>query len=1009
MDLATRILAQRKLVIMVALLLAVSGALAFLSMDRQEDPFFPYRAAQIIVPFPGADPERLERLVVRHLEEEIAQVEQVTTITSTMRTNIAILTVELRDAIYDTETAWDRVRIAIEQAEARFPDGAGKPRMNDRLISTATVVYAVTGGDDPLALADAAETLKDRILALDNILRVELVGDPGEQVTIALDDAVARRVGLAPGALATQLGGRNQVMPGGTVQVAGTQVVLEPQTEFRSIDEIRRAQVRLPAGDVAPLATLARIWRGPTEPPAARFYVDGQRAVGVAVTTVPNATNQVAFGERIRALVDEQRGRLAPLAIEEVFFQPDRVENRLDNLTANLGIAMAIILAVLFVFMGLRLGLVVAIVLPLVTAVTIAVYAMNGNVLHQIAVIGVIVALGILIDNAIVVVENIQWRLNQGDSPAVAAAESVRELVGPLGAATGTTLAAFVPMLLSKGGTADFTRAIPVTIMTALAISYLAAMTFTPIVAARFLKPQRTAGGDVGWPERFGQLAGRWATRRSPLVFGIGVLLVAGSFVMARFVEAQFFPNADRNQIIVDFTLPEGTTLTRTQAVADAMEAELRNHPDVRAVHAFIGETGPRFYYNIPSRPSEPNRARLVAITSGLDGNLRVVAAIRDYALTHQPDAEVIAKQLAQGPPIASPIEVRVFHPEPAPLARATEAVYAALRTIPGVVDARHDLGIGVPSVRYEIDDAVAESYGLARTDIAQALFGRSTGLTIGEYRVGDEPVPIRVRSADGEQFPLAQLSAINVFSPTAGPVPLMAMAQPRVSWQPAAIHHRDSRRVATVSSELDPAFVYTQVLDALRPRLDALDLPAGTEIEFGGETETSGEANTALLSTAPFGLMLLLFFLLLQFNSLKRVTIVMMTVPLAAVGVIPGLVLSDSPFGFQPLLGIIALVGIVVNNAIVLIDVIDQRLAAGADIGTAVRDAVQRRTRPILLTTATTIAGLLPLAFSGTTLWPPMAWAIISGLAASAFLTLFVVPAACRLWLRENRQTRHA
>lgn len=1008
MRLADTVLSQRKLVVTVALLLAVSGAIAFLTMDRQEDPFFPYRAAQIVVPFPGADPARIERLVVRHLEEEIAQVEQVATIESTMRTGVAIVTVELRDAIYDTETAWDRVRIAIDDAATRFPDTVGKPRLNDRLISTATVVYAVTGSDDVLALADAAEQLKDRMLSLGSILRVELVGDPGEQVTIALDDATARRVGLAPADLGRQLAGRNQVVPGGTLQVDGTGVVLQPQTEFRSIAEIRRTPVRTPAGETVPLASLARVSLGPEEPPLSRFYVDGRRAVGVAVTTVPNATNQVRFGEQVRALVDVQRAELAPLAIEEVFFQPDRVDKRLDDLTANLGIAMLIILGVLFVFMGLRLGLVVAIVLPLVTAVTLAIYALGGSVLHQIAVIGLIVALGILIDNAIVVVENIQWRLNRGEPPHQAAAQSVRELIGPLGAATGTTLAAFVPLLLSKGGTADFTRAIPVTIMTALIISYLAAMTFTPIVAAAFLKPKRNQVD--GWPERLGLRAGTWATRHPVWVFAAGVLLILSAFGLTRFIEAQFFPNADRNQIVVDFTLPEGTRLEQTQATAEQLAHVLRDSTDVLAVHSFIGETGPRFYYNLPARPREPNRARLVAITTGLAANVRTVRRIRAYALAELPDAEVIAKQLAQGPPIASPIEVRVHNRDPAALARATEQVYAALRPIPGAVDARHDLGIGVPTLAFSVHDATAQQYGVSRVDIAQALFGRSTGITVGQYRAGDDPVPIRVRSAAGERFPLDQLGAVQVFSPQAGPVPLMALATTQVGWQPAAIRHRDGRRVATVSSELDPDAVYTEVLDALRPKLDAMDFPPGTTIAFGGETETSGEANTALLATAPFGIMLLLFFLLLQFNSFKRVAIVMLTVPLAGVGVIPGLVLSDSPFGFQPLLGIIALVGIVVNNAIVLIDVVDQRLADGADISEAVRDAVHRRCRPILLTTATTIAGLLPLALSGTTLWPPMAWAIISGLAASALLTLFIVPAACRLWLNEPaRGATHA
>ena len=1005
---AELVLGQQRLILTIALLLALSGLLAFSTMNRQEDPFFPQRAGLITIPFPGADPERIERLVVRHLEEEIKQVESVSTIRSTTRTNVGLITVELRDAIYDTQSAWEKVRQAMQRASIKLPPEAGTPELDDEVISTSTVVLALTGSDDPLLLADAAEFVKNRLLSLPNIQRLELVGDPGEQISIAIDETTAWRVGLSPNALVNQLNVRNQIIPGGTLRVDDTTLILRPESEFRSVDEIRNTPVRLPGGDSVPLGSIARIWRGPEEPALTRFYVNGERAVGIDVVTVPDATNQVAFGAQLRGLVEEIRGwmpdedpRFASIDIREVFFQPDRVDARLKNLSGSLGIAMLIILGVLLSFMGLRLSIVVALILPLVTAVTVAIYAMAGQVLHQMAVIGLIVALGILIDNAIVVVENIQWRLNQGHSRRQAAADAVRELVGPLGAATGTTLAAFVPMLLSKGGTGDFTRAIPVTIMTALSISYIAAMTVTPVIAARFLRPQRQADDQPQWPERLGRRAGELATGRPGRVFAAGAALVLIAFGMTRWVEAQFFPNADRNQVVVDFTLPEGTALVRTLAVADELQGVLQQHSDVTEIYGFVGTTGPRFYYNVPDSSREPSRGRLVVETRGLATNQGVIDRVRDYALAQLPDVEVIAKQLAQGPPINAPIEVRVFHPDPAPLAQATLAVYAELKQVLGVRDARHNLGVGVPSLEFHIDDAIAADYGLSRAEVAQALLGRSTGVRVGAYRAGDEPVPILLRSAAGELFPLDDLAGVNVYSPIAGPIPLSALVRTEVQWQPAAIYHRDGRRMATVSSELAPDTVYTQVLAELEPRLAALDLPPGVELVFGGERETSGEANTALLSTAPLGLVLLLTFLLLQFNSYKRVLIVMLTVPMAAVGVIPGLVLSGSPFGFQPLLGIIALIGIVVNNAIVLIDVVDQQLKSGQSLPEAVQAAIERRTRPILLTTATTITGLLPLAFSSTTLWPPMAWAIISGLSASAFLTLFMVPAACRLWLR--------
>lgn len=453
---ATLVLEQQRLILTVAGLLAVSGALAFSSMNRQEDPFFPNRAGLITVPFPGADPERIERLVVRHLEGEIQQVESVSTVRSTTRTNVALITVELRDAIYDTQSAWERVRQAMDRAALKFPPEAAAPELDDELIATSTVVLAVTGSDDPMVLADAAERMRSRLLALPNIQSIDLIGDPGEQITIAIDEATAWRIGLSPGALANQLGASNRIIPGGTLRVDDTTVVLRPQSEFLSLDEIRNTPIRLPDGDLLPLGSFARVWRGPAEPARSHFYFNGQRAVGIDIVTVPDATNQVRFGEQLRTLLDDLTPRMqnarpafAELQVSEVFFQPDRVRERLNALSADLALAMLIILVVLCSFMGLRLSLVVSVVLPLVTAVTVAIYAMNGQVLHQIAVIGLIIALGILIDNAIVVVENIQWRLDQGAARSDAAAQAVRELIGPLGAATGTTLAAWPRVALA--------------------------------------------------------------------------------------------------------------------------------------------------------------------------------------------------------------------------------------------------------------------------------------------------------------------------------------------------------------------------------------------------------------------------------------------------------------------------------------------------------------------------------------------------------------------------------
>lgn len=994
-------LSRKRLVVAVATLTALAGALSWFTMDRQEDPFFPYRFGRVTVVFPGADPGRIERQVVEPLEEELAQVQEVIEITSIVRAGVALVQVELNGAIYDTDSAWERVRTAIDKAQQEFPEAVQEPDLDDRLTDNAVVVLGVTGADDLLKLKRAAETLKDRLLGIKGVSRINLVGDPGEQVTVTLDDATARRVGVSPGALGAQLQGRNRITPGGTVRLQGSTATLRPASELRSLDEIRRSPIRLPSGDSVPLASIARVSLGPEEPAQERVWVNGREAVAVELIAKPDETNLVTFGQRIRDRVEELRPQFEPLWVVEMFFQPDRVEKRLDQLGFSLLLGIMIVAGVLILLMDLRLGLVVAAIVPLVSLSSLAVYAAGGGVLHQMSIAGMIVALGMLVDNAIVMVENIQWHVDQGERPAAAAIISVRELAGPLGTATGTTLAAFVPMLLATGGTGDFTRMLPVMIMLTIFVSYLFAVTVTPVMSEYLLKQRKEEYRS--WMDSFGERIGSVSIRFAPWVAAGVTVLVGASLFLALFVDNQFFPTANRNQAVIDLRLAEGTHIDTTARAAREMTQALAKQEKVNDVYTFIGSSGPKFYYNLVTTPRVPHRARVVGITDTQDQVPGLTEWAREYAAKNLPQVELVAQPLQQGPPINAPIEIRVFADDTQTLGSVTEQIYEALREVPGARDVRHDLGLGVPSLRYEVDDAVAARYGLNRVDVAQALLGRSRGLEIGSYRGGEDPVPILVRSPEGERYPVDALQSAYVYAPDGSAVPVAQLARVEVEWQPAAIYHREQRRVATVSSQLEQGYAYSEILDAFKPKLAQIEMPRGVDIQYGGEAESAGEANTALFAALPLGLVLLLFFLLLEFNSFRRVGIIMLTVPLAAVGIVPGLLLSDSPFGFTSLLGVIALVGIVVNNAIVLLDVIDHNLKEGRSVEDAIADAVRRRTRPILLTTVTTVAGLLPLAFSGTTLFPPMAWAIISGLIASTLFTLLLVPAVCK-WVLSDK-----
>jgi len=719
-----RLLNCQRLLGMVVTMLCLLGIAAYSTMPRQEDPSFPYRAGMITVSYPGASAEAVERLVLQPLTDELRQVEELDWSQGTARTGVALARLKLRDRIYDTDSAWDRVRQAMERARQDFPDDVGLMELDDRLIDIPAVVLAVGGSPSVTELSEVAERLKQNLLDIPGISRIELEGDADEQITLALDDAALYRLGVPPKRILDTLARRNQTIPGGFVVVEGKRLSVLPNTEFTDIDAIRATPIELPDGSQVPLAAAAEVWRGPAEPRQPETWFDGERVVLLSIIMEEGSTDAIRFGERIRERLDQVRPDFEPYQLREMFFQPDKVSDRLDDLAWSLVLSVLIIVAVVFTGMGIRMGLLVASILPMVALISVGLYDLGGGVLHQIAVIGMVISLGILIDNAIVIVENIQGHLDEGMRRLDALRKAVGELAGPLGASTGTTLAAFAPLLMAKGGAADFTRGVPVMIMLTLSVSYLLAISAVPLLAARFLKPRKNIHKDrlIGLASYLGGLVYRHPGR----LITAGALLVVISLGMTPFMAQQFFPNADRPRVIVEMYMPEGTDQARTSEVAAVLEQAIRTRSEALEVHRFVGFTGPSFYYNLQRSPQAPNRARLVVRTPTLADTTDLVKWIRHEAARSLPELDITAGILGQGPPRPAPVEVRVFHPDDNARARATEQVYSILRGVEGTVDVRHDLDIGVPSIAINVDDATAARYGLTRADVAQSLYGQS-------------------------------------------------------------------------------------------------------------------------------------------------------------------------------------------------------------------------------------------------------------------------------------------
>ncbi len=992
---------RKRLTLSLAGLIAALGLVAWSSMPRQEDPTIPARFAAVTCVYPGADAMAVERQITQPLEDALRSVREIDSLSSTSRANVSVIRVELRQDIYASSEAWEEIRLALEEAELDLPRGARRPELYTRFLDQETVVLAVTGSLDRQRLLQAAKTVQRDLRSVDGVADVLLKADPGQQVTIEYDDVGARHLGVSAAGLAAQLRAQSLDLPGGTLAVGGRATAIRT-SDFDSPSDLERLEIRLPSGATVPLSSVASVRFGPIEPRVEYMRFNGMEAVGISV--VPHQSiDVVKLGDKIEARIRSLQAKLLPLKLHVLNFQPDYVAGRLSELQRSLLQGIGIVALILLVTMGFRLGLVVSSVVPLVALASLAVFASAGGVLHQISTASLIIAIGMLVDNAIVVAENIQRRMDDGQSRLEAAISATRSLAVPLATATLTTIAALVPLLVARGKTADFTRSVPQLLMLTLAISYLCAVTVTPVLSILFLRVRRRSGGHIG---RSATWAARLATRRPRLVIGTAFVLVGLSVYSARFLERSFFPESGRNQLVIEQIMPEGTHLDETDAAARKLEKMLIRHPRVEKVSTFVGRSAPKFYYNLPHRPQSPHFANLVVQTKTSTDVESLMADVRAFAARVLPAAVVVPRKLEQGPPVRAPVELRIQGEALSDLVAAAESVVVALRATPGALDVRHDQGLGVPVVRLTVDSGAAGRRGLTRQDVTMSVLGQTRGLPAGELRLGDDPVPIVVRARSGQHLPAERLLSLDVPSRAAGRIPLAQVASLDVKWKPAAIHRRHGTHEITVYAQLADGRTYGGVLKAFAQRFDRQQLPPGVRIEIGGAAASSRKANGSIINALPLGGLLLFFFLMVEFNSFRRVLLILVTVPLAVAGVIPGLLISGHPFNFMSLLGAVALIGVVVNNAIVLLEAIEVHRRERESVTTAVASAIRLRTRAIMLTTATTVAGLIPLTLSQSPLWPPMASTMIAGLLASTLLSLLVVPSLYIMLFKDQDST---
>lgn len=1017
MNITRSAIEQNRVTLVAILFVVLAGLMAYRTLPRAEDPGFPIRSAMVITYFPGASPERVELLVSDKLEKAIQEMPELDSVKSKNKTGVSIITVNLKSQYKDLRPIWDSLRRKVDGARGDLPEGVAGPFVNDEFGDVFGIIVGVKGdGYSYAELKEVADELRDELLALPDAAKVELYGVQDERIFIEYKNERLAEVGLSPGQLQQILTAQNIVTAGGRIRVGEERYALEPTGNYESVEDIENTLLSVPGRpEVIPLKDIARVERGYVDPSSSMFHDTGTPGLALAIS-MRDGGNITELGDQVEAQLPQIEATY-PIGVEfdVLVFQPRDVSNLVDGFVTNLLQAIGIVMLSMVVFLGIRTGLVVATLIPVAITSALFVMSLLGVGLDQMSLASLIIALGLLVDNAVVMAESTMVQMENGKRPIEAAVDSANELKVPLLTSSLTTCAAFLPIFLAKSETGEYTAPLFVVVSITLLCSWLLAITLTPVLCTKFIrvKPRQE---EVPFESRFyrGYRRILMTGLRRPVIVMVGV--VAMFFALGRGFAAVpkiFFPPSDHPSFTVELELPQGTSIETTQETAKRLENFMARELQVSASResgvsrwaTFVGQGGPRFYLGYTPEPN--NAAYLAMIVSATDRPAaeHAVREVRSFVREQLPDARATVRPRALGPSSKAPLMYELSGRDTDTLFAHVAALKEKLGSLAGPTNIRDDWGPRVKKLVVDIDESRARRAGLSNQDIAVSLQTVLSGIDITEYREGDEKIPVTLRSVAADRQDIGKIENLAVYAQSSGKsVPLSQVADVRVVWEASDIRRSNRAKTVTVLANLESGVTADEVDTVVMPWLDEQQgaWPRGYRWEIGGEAKNSTKANESIGDQLPVAALIILMLLVWQFNSIRRPLIILFTVPLGVVGVVIGLIVFRSYFGFMTLLGIISLAGIVINNAIVLIDRIDTNVRdRELPPAQAIVEAAQSRLRPILLTTATTILGLLPLWLASSPMWEPLAIGIICGLTFSTLLTLGVVPVFYSLLFR--------
>lgn len=1017
----------RAFVLAILVILAM-GWSAFLTIGRQEDPTITNLFATVLTGYPGADPARVEALVTEKLEAELRSISDIAEITSVSRTGLSVIQIELAETIAKTaiEPAWTDVRNALDDAATDLPPGAGLPAFEDASADTFTAIIALMqrAGDrpDPTLIGRMAEDLQDRLRRIPGADAVEIFGAPAEEILVELDPVLLTSLGLTPAGVSAAIAAADAKLRAGRVQGGGQDMVIEIAGEIADLARLRAIPLAEGAdGPLVRLGDVAQVRRAPLDPPATLAHYNGRPAVLVAARMEPDL--QVDRWSRFMRAERAAFDAASPGGIETalVFDQSTYTAERFAALGRNLAAGIGLVGVVLLVTLGWRAALIVASVIPL--AGLISIFAMNlaGISIHQMSVTGMIVALGLLVDAAIVMVDEVQKRLVRGLSRLEAIGRSVRLLAVPLLASTLTTVLAFMPMALLPGPVGDFVGSIAKSVIIMLGASLALALTLTPALAGWVLAGRR-AGSRRWWRDglslpRLSRIFARsidLSLRHPGLSILAAIALPVTGFLAFPSLTAQFFPGADRDQFYVQLSLAGTPAIAETDAVAARADAILTATPGVTSTAWTVGESAPSFYYNMTmDQDGVTGFAEALVTTESAAATLAIIPPLQARLNDALPQAQVIVRDLVQGPPVGAPIELRFVGPDLAVLRALGDRARAIMAEVPGLTQSRASLAGGAPKLHFALDEDRVTLAGLDLATVAASLAAATDGTLGGSLIEGAEENPVRVRLQGSERASADRIASLEILRP--GPpatpgawpgVPLASLGAMELAPSESPIDRRNGERINLVQAYTALGVLPEEALADLRARLAQIPdlLPPGYRLEYGGDADARADTVSSLLATVLMVVVLTLATLVLSFRSFRLTAIAIAVCGLAMGLSILALAVFGYPFGIQALLGVIGSIGVSINAAIIVLAALNDDVRARSGDRAAMAEVVLGSSRHIVSTTITTFGGFLPLILAGGGFWPPFAMAVAGGVLLSTVIAFYFTPPMFALLMPPRR-----